>query len=154
MFYGKRFCIIQNLKKLWVDGGFATTDLHNIGLFFIPNHRVHHFFYFIQSSVPSVSWGRTSITSRAGEVASIGDFNNRQTRMLLVVWTQTAIIRAAVMRFCIEGIGHFRRLVVVSDVFVIFGIVGNQDLAVAVLGAALQHKNIVFLKNYFGVNSL
>jgi hypothetical protein len=58
------------------------------------------------------------------------------------------------MRFCIEGIGHFRRLVVVSDVFVIFGIVGNQDLAVAVLGAALQHKNIVFLKNYFGVNSL
>src|SRR5690606_1006061 len=102
---------------------------------------------------PSVSWGRTSITSRAGEVASIGDFNNRQTRMLFVVRAQTAIIRAAVMRFGVESIRHFRWLVVVSDVFVIFGIIGNQDFAVAVFRATLQHKDIVFLKNYFGVDS-
>ena len=102
----------------------------------------------------SVSWRRTRVTSRAGEVAAIGDFNNRQTRMLLVVRTQTAIIRAAVVRFGVEGIRHFRRLVVVADVFVIFGIVCNQHFAVAVFGAALQHKNVVFLKNYFGVYSL
>ena len=74
--------------------------------------------------------------------------------MLLVVWAQAAIIRTAVMGFCVEGIGHFRRLVVVSDVFVIFGIIGNQDFAVAVFWATFQHKNIVFLKNYFSVDSL
>ena len=73
--------------------------------------------------------------------------------MLLVVRTQAAIIRTTVMCFGVECIGHFRGLVVVSDVFVIFGIVGNQDLAVAVFRATLQHKNIVFLKNYFGVDS-
>lgn len=74
--------------------------------------------------------------------------------MLLVVGAQATIIRAAIMRFGVEGIGHFRRLIIVSDVFVIFGIIGNQDFTVAVFWATLQHKNIVFLKNYFGINAL
>ena len=74
--------------------------------------------------------------------------------MLLVIRAQATIIGTTIMCFRVECIGHLRRLVIVSDVFVILHIVGDQHFRIAMLRAALEHKDFVVIENDFGVDSL
>ena len=69
-----------------------------------------------------------------------------------MVGAQTAVIRTAVMHFGIEFQRHFRLLVVVSDLAVVFHIIGYHHLRIAVGCAVFEHPNLIVLKNNFSIN--
>jgi len=50
------------------------------------------------------------ITNRASQIAVVIDLDERETRVLLVIGTQSAVIRASPLYRGVECHGHFRRL--------------------------------------------
>src|SRR5258708_1001958 len=80
---------------------------------------------------------------RAGEVAVLVDLDQRQTRMLLVIGTQPAIVRAAVFGAVLEREGLVARLDVVLAHAPVGGIGREQGRLHAVLAAALLVPDLV-----------
>ena len=74
--------------------------------------------------------------------------------MLLVIGTQTTIVWAPIMHFCIEFQWHFRLFVVVPNLLIILHIIGNHHLTFAVRFTIFKHKNVIVLKNYFSINGM
>ena len=150
-----RFCFgnIQYLKKLRMHSRFAATDLYHIGFAFVADNQIEHRFYFFQCPMPPVVWRRFGVTGRTCQVATVGHFNNRYAGMLLVVSTQTAIVRAAIMRFCAETARHFAAFDIISRVFIVFYIGCEQHFFVAVFGAAFEHPHFAVFKNDFCVHA-
>ena len=71
--------------------------------------------------------------------------------MLLVVFAQATIVRAAVMGSCVEMQRCFGRLVVVADVFIIGYIGGNQHFFKAMQRTGFKHINLLVFEHNFGI---
>ena len=136
-----------------MNGWFTTRNLHHIWFSFIFYNGIKHSVDFFQSSVSAVIWGRIGVTSWAGKITSICNFYNRKARMLLVIGAQTTIVRTTKMYFGVEFQWHFRLFIVVSDLFVIFYIIGNHYFGFSVSFTIFEHPNFVISKNNFSINS-
>jgi hypothetical protein len=71
--------------------------------------------------------------------------------MLLVIGTQTTVVRTAVMDFSIEFQWYFRLLVEIPNLAVIFHIVGYHHLRVAVGFTVFEHPNFIVLKDNLSI---
>ncbi|GJM34640.1 MAG: hypothetical protein DHS20C18_36410 [Saprospiraceae bacterium] len=136
-----------------MDGGFTTADLHDIGLPFIGDDDIEHALYLFQGTVPAVGRGGGCVAGRAAQVAAVGNLDQGEAGMLLVIGTEAAIIRTAIVDFGIESSWIFGSFVVVADVFVIFHISSYQYALAAVLRAAFEHVDFIVFKNDFGFDT-
>ena len=86
---------IQYFEEFGMQGRLAAGKLDEIGLTFAGDEGIHHAFHGGQRQVFAARRRGVGKANRAGEIAMLVDFNQRQARMLLVIGTQAAIVRAA-----------------------------------------------------------
>ena len=136
---GAPFGHLKYGEEIGMQGGFAAGDLHNVGVAFIPDNGVEHFFNEGQLTVFRPLGTTGGITNRATEIAGIRNFDKREAGVLLVVGAKSAIVRAAPFDGGIVKEGHFRAF---DEHFpataVIVDIVGNQNTFRTVLRATLE----------------
>src|SRR6185312_11075686 len=93
------------------------------------------------------------VTGGATQITTVCYFDDGKASVLLMVRTESAVIRAPEMRFGIETQWHFRRVVVIADLF-IRGNGGRDDhFGMAVLRTALQHVNLPVFEDDLGVDA-
>ena len=82
------------------------------------------------------------------------DFEEREAGVLLVVGAEAAVVGAAVFDGRVVVVGHLRRL---DEDFaaaaVVVDVVGHEDALEAVLGAALEHEDVVVFEDDLGVDA-
>ena len=86
---------VEDREKLRMQGRLAAGYLHQIGLAFAGHQRVQHFLDRCQRQETGAHRRGFRETDRAGQIAVIGDFDQSQAGMLLVIRAQAAIERAA-----------------------------------------------------------
>src|SRR5690606_28020949 len=104
---------------------------------------------FFQRTMISIMWRGHRITSRTTQIATVGYFHNRQTTVLLVVHTKSAIVRTTIIHVRPEMNRRFGSFVVIADVFVIFDIGRQQSFEKTVFGTAFVHPNFFVLNDDF-----
>src|SRR5262249_44903066 len=122
--------------------------LHDVRLAFIPHDGVEHLFDLLEAAELLALRPALCVADRAFQIAVVADFYERQTRMLLMVRAQPAIVRAAPLDRRVVTIRHLRRF---DEHFaraaVIIDVVGDEDAFCAVLRAAFEQKDISVLEN-------
>src|SRR6185437_9102480 len=93
---------IKDYKKIRMYRWFASTYLYHIGLALVSNDYVQHFFYFLYRTMPAVMRAAHSITGWASKVTPVGNFQNCQATVLLMILAKAAIIRATKMCFGVK----------------------------------------------------
>jgi hypothetical protein len=97
-----------------------------------------------------MGWRRARITGRTGKVAPVGYFYQRKAAMLLMVRAYTTVIWAPIDCLCMGLLGIFTGLIVVSDLFVILDVYGNQYFLKTMFLAGFGKVDIPLLKNDLG----
>src|SRR5262245_2351860 len=114
-------------------------NLHDIGLTLVSHYGFEHLFDLVQAAESPPLGPAFGITNRAFQIAIVADFDERQTRMLLVIGAQYAIIRAPPFDRSVVSVRHLRRF---DEHFartaVIFNIVSDEHAFGAVRGAAFE----------------
>ena len=88
------------------------------------------------------------VADRAAQVAGVGDLDQRQARVLLVVGAQAAVVRAAPLHRRVVAQRHLRRLDEhLAAAAVVVDVVGDQHALGAVLRAALEHVDAAVLED-------
>jgi hypothetical protein len=94
------------------------------------------------------------VTDGTGEIACVANFDEGETTMLLVVWTETAVVGAAVFD---GGVVYHGLLGGLDEDFagaaIVVDVVGNEDAGVAMLRTALEHPDFAVFEDDFGVNA-
>ena len=72
--------------------------------------------------------------------------------MLLMIWTNTTIVRAAIFGFCMWFYWVLRLLVEIPDLLIVFHIICDQHFLKAVVFATFSEVNIVILEDDFCIN--
>ena len=92
------------------------------------------------------------VADRAGQVAVVGDLDQGQATVLLVVGTQPAVVRAAALDRRVELPRHRARLERPPRELVILGVRRDQDLLLLVLGAVLHQVDPPLLEDHLGLD--
>src|SRR5713226_4385446 len=145
---GPSFSELENGEEIGMYGGLTATDLHDVGLSFVAHDSVEHFFDERERAMLEPLRAARGVTHGATQVAGVGDLDEREAGMLLVIGAQAAVVRAAPLHRSVVDHGHFGAF---DEDFaatpVIIDIVGNQHAFGAVLGAALQQEDFAVLEN-------
>ena len=97
--------------------------------------------------------GTHGVTGRAAQITTVCYFDNGKASVLLMVRAKSAVIRAAEMSFGIETQGHFGRLVIIADLFIIGNVGCDDHFGMAMFGTTLQHVNFPLFEYDFGVDA-
>jgi len=100
--------------------------------------------------VPAMRWRRARITGRAGQITSVCDFYQRKAAMLFMIRADTTIIWAAIDCRCMGFFRIFAGFIIVSDLFVILDVNGNQHFLKTMLLARFGKIDLAMLKNDLG----
>ena len=141
---------LQDVEDLRMDGGLAAADLHQIGLAFARNEGLQHGVDFGQAAVLGARGRGLGKAYRTGEIALLVDLDQRQTRVLLVIRAQTAIVRAAVMRAALEPERQVAGFQIILAALEIGRVGRDQRLLRPVVGTALQVEDVIALDQDFG----
>jgi hypothetical protein len=88
------------------------------------------------------------IADRAAEIARIGDLDEGEAGVLLVVGAKAAIVGTAPLDGGVVDHGHFRALDKdFATAAIVIDVVGDEDIFAAVRGAMLKEENLVVLKD-------
>ena len=140
----------ENLEKIGMNGGFAAGNLHDVGMAFVANDGIEHFFDEREGPMLQALWATGGITDGATQIAGVGDFDERDAGMLLVVGAEPAIVGTTPFYGRVVDNRHFGTL---DENFaaaaVIVDIIGEKDALGTVIGAALEHEDLVVLENDF-----
>ena len=134
---------LQDVEDLRMDGRLAAADLHEIGQALALDQRLQHGVDLGEAAILGARGRGLGEAHRAGEIAFLVDLDQRETGMLLVIGTQAAIVRAAVMRPALELERHVAGLEIVLAALEIGRVGGDQRLLRAVIGTALQVIDVV-----------
>src|SRR5262249_37155821 len=85
----------DNLEKIRVQCWLSTGDLYNVRIIFVTNDCIEHLFNEGKRPMFSAFRATSGVAHWAAQIARVGYFQKRQTRMLLMVGTEAAIIRTA-----------------------------------------------------------
>jgi hypothetical protein len=94
------------------------------------------------------------IADRAAQVAVVANLDECQTRVLLVIRAQPAVVRATPFHRRVVALRHLRRL---DEHFpaapVVVHIVSDQDALMTVFGAVLEHEDAIVLEDDLRVDA-
>jgi hypothetical protein len=148
------FSCVEHLEELRVDGGFAAGYLHDVGLSFVSDDAVEHALDLVKRLELGAMGSRLRVADGAGEIASIADFEQRETGVLLVVGAESAVVGAAEVDGGVVAVGHLGGL---DEDFaaatVVVHVVGDQHALEPVGGAAFEHEDLVFFEDDLGVDA-
>src|SRR6476659_5204677 len=131
-----------------MDRRLPAANLYDVGLSLIANDRVEHKLDLRHRSPLLALRRRARITDRTLQVAVIAHFDKRQATMLLVVRTETAIIRAAIPNLRVPHLRHFGRLDKLPAPLVILDIGRDQHLLQPMLKALLVKIDLLIANDY------
>lgn len=80
---------------------------------------------------------RVGVADGTGEITAIGDFQQCEATVLLMVGAKAAVIGAAAIDGCVELTRHVAGFDKFLAEFVIFNVIGDQDIFTAMNGAML-----------------
>jgi hypothetical protein len=130
----------EDIEELRMQRGLAPGDLHDVRLALARDDRVEHRADLVERPVQRAPRAGLRVADRALEVAVLVDLDERQARVLHVVGTQPAVVRAAVGHRGREAIGQLGRLDPrLAARAVVRGVVAHQHALGAVSRAPLVH---------------
>jgi hypothetical protein len=146
---------VEDAKEVGVEGGLAAGELDDVGLELVGNDAVEHGLNLREGAVGGAMGATGGVADGAGEVAVVGDFEEGEAGVLLMVGAEAAVVGAAVADRGVVAGGHFGRLEEdFATTAVVGDVVGDEDALKAVGGAALEEVDVVVLKDDFGVDAL
>lgn len=92
-------------------------------------------------------------TDGTREIAFIGDLDDRETGMLLMIRTDTTVMRTAMDRLGRERITLIPRLIVVLLTLEVWYISRDQYFLFAMVETVLEHEDFFVLKNDLRIDS-
>jgi hypothetical protein len=125
------------VEDLRVQGRLAAGNLQQVRLALALDQEIQHRLDLFEAALPGAGRRRIGKADRARQVAVLVDLDQRQAAMLLVVGTETAIVRAALVDRGMEFERYVARLQEVSAALPIGRLARHQRLLHAVLAAAL-----------------
>ena len=141
-------------KKSGMDGRLAARDLHDVRLALVAHDRVEHLLHRREVAELRPVHAAVGVADRAGQVAGVGDLDQRQARVLLVVGAQAAVVRAAPLHRRVVALRHLRVLEEhLAAAPVVVDVVGHQHALGAVHRAVLQHQHAVVLEDDLRVDA-
>src|SRR5271163_5125641 len=151
MFDGAGLRHFYNREEVGVQGGFAAGELDYVGMAFVADYGVQHFFDLREGAELLAFGAAGGVADGAAEVAVVADLDQGEAGMLFVVGAEAAVVGASPFDGSVVDLGHlwgldedFAAAAVIADV------VGDEDTLGAVLGAAFQEVDVVVLENGFG----
>ncbi len=145
---GLRLGHFYDREKIGMESGFAAGKLYYVGMAFVANDSVQHFFNQRERAMLGAFRSAACVTHRAAQIAGVGQFDEREAGVLLVIGAQAAIVGATPLYRSVVNQWHFRLLDKdFAAAPVVIHVVGDQYAFRAVIWAALQQKNFVVLKN-------
>ena len=146
---------VEDVPELRVDRRLSARDLEHVGLALALDERVEHELDLLHRAVPPIRGRGPRVARRAGEVAAVGDFQDGEARVLLVVRAQAAVVRAAPRHRRREPARHLARLHVVADAAVVLGVARDEHflLLAAAMPAPLEHVHRAVLQDDLGLHA-
>jgi len=133
-----------------MDCGFSAGQLDYVGMPFIADYRVQHFFYLIESAELLALWAAFGIADGAAEVAVVADLDQCQAGVLLVVGAEAAVVWASPFDWGVVNQRHLGGLDEnLAAAAIVIDVIGDEDSFGAVVGAALQEEDFVVLEDCF-----
>src|SRR5215467_12784021 len=114
----------------------------------VGNDRIEHALDLRQASERLPLWPARGVADRALQIAKIADFDQRQTRMLLVIRAQAAVVGTSPFHWRViadRHFGWFDEHLAASPV--IIHVVGDEDSLAAMLGAVLQQEHLAVFEH-------
>jgi hypothetical protein len=135
----------------WVDGGLSAGELDYVGMAFVADDGVEHFFDLWERAELLTLGAAGGVADGAAQVAVVADFDQRQARVLLVVGAEAAVVGASPFDGSVVDEGHLGGLDEdFAGAAVVVDVVGDEDFFCAVLGAAFEQVDVAVLENGFG----
>src|SRR5579864_1518689 len=142
---------LHNLKKIRVHRGLSTGELDYIGMAFVADDCVQHFFDLLERAELVALRAAGGVADGTTQVAVIANLNQREAGVLLVVGAEAAVVGASPLHRRVVDQRHFRGLDEnLAAAAVVVDVVGNEDALSAMLRAALEQVDIAILKNSLG----
>jgi hypothetical protein len=117
---------------------------------FVANDGIEHFFDERERAMLQTFRATGGIADGTAEIAGVGDFDERDAGMLLVIGAEAAIVGTTPFHGRVVDNRHFGTL---DENFaataVVVNIVSEKDALGTVIGAALEHEDSVVLENDF-----
>ena len=85
----------HNLEKIWMDRGLAAGELDNVGMAFVADDCVEHFFDLIEGAELLALGAAGGVADGAAQVAVVADLDEREAGVLLVVGAEAAVVGAS-----------------------------------------------------------
>src|SRR5260370_36651969 len=85
----------ENGEEFGMYGGFTAADLHDVGLSFVAHDGVEHFLDERERAMREALGTARGVAHGAAQVAGVGDLDERQAGMRLVIGAQATVVRAA-----------------------------------------------------------
>ena len=146
---------VEDREEIRVDRRLATGDLYDVGLPLIPDDRVDQPLNVVDRPVLRTRWAAACVADGALQVAMIGDLDERDARVLLMIGAQPAVIRTAPLDGGVEHTRHLRRL---DEHFpalpVVVHIVCQEHAFGSMRWARLEHVDGPVLKHDLGFDLL
>jgi hypothetical protein len=140
----------EDLKKVGMNRRFAAGNLHDVGMSFVANDGIEHFFDERERAMLQTFRATGGIADGTAEIAGVGDFDERDAGMLLVIGAEAAIVGTTPFHGRVVDNRHFGTLDEnLAATAVVVNIVSEKDALGTVIGAALEHEDSVVLENDF-----
>jgi hypothetical protein len=134
-----------------VHGGFAAGELDYVGMAFVADYCVQHFFDLREGAELLALGAAGGVADGAAEVAVVTDLDEGEAGMLFVVGAEAAVVGASPFDWGVVDERHLWRLEEdFAAAAVVVNVIGDEDFLGAVLGAAFEEEDFVVLKNGFG----
>jgi len=144
---------VENLEELWMDRRLASGDLHDVRLTFVRHHGIEHALDVLERAMCLPLRAAAGVADRTAQIARVGNLDERKTAVLLVIGTEAAVVRTAVVDWCVSPERHLRRLEIhLTALAVIVDVVRNQNAFGAVRRTMLEHPHAPVLKHNLAVD--
>lgn len=134
-----------------MDRRLASGDLDKVWLSFMRTDGIKYFLDFFDRFM-ILGRVRVSETDGTSEIAFIGDLDDRETSMLLMIRTDPTVMRTTMDRLGREVFDLISRLVVVLLALEVGNIGRDEDTLFSMFEAVLQHVDPLILEDDLGID--
>src|SRR5215813_6090101 len=93
---------VEDAEKLGMNRRLAAADLNDIRLALVADNAIEHELNLLEAAMRQTVRRGFAVTDRAGEIALVGDLDEREAGVLLMVGAEPAVVGAAVFDRCVE----------------------------------------------------
>jgi hypothetical protein len=107
MLDGAGFGQFYNLEKIWVNGGLSAGELDYVGMTFVADDCVQHFFDLWEGAELLAVGATGGVADGTAQVAVVTDFYEGEAGVLFVVGAEAAVVGASPLDGGVVDQGHF-----------------------------------------------